>query len=179
MDCENNTEMKNNMNNTSMDIMKKMKRVVDLQKEVIDLQEEEINDFNEKKRKIIESFNNLDSLENLYEKDLNEKVEKHKYRVKAYNQFIFKHGMQEFTNMLIKAHDNSEYLQNFREFINFCDEEVKEKIEQDISKRELEMTKGIYIDYMPLLNPEKVVNHMVYLDKDFGESLNELDKLIA
>ena len=124
MDCENNTEMKNNMNNTSMDIMKKMKRVVDLQKEVIDLQEEEINDFNEKKRKIIESFNNLDSLENLYEKDLNEKVEKHKYRVKAYNQFIFKHGMQEFTNMLIKAHDNSEYLQNFREFINFCDEEA-------------------------------------------------------
>jgi hypothetical protein len=168
-------DSKNKMN-TNMDIMKKMKRVIDLQKEIIVTQEDEITQYNETKQKIIDSFN---SHENLYEKNLNEKVEKYKYRVKAYNQFIFKHGMQEFTNLLVKAHDNSEYLQNFREFINFCDEDVQEKIEQDISKRELEMMKGIYMDYMKLLNPEKVVNHMVYLDEDFGESLTELDRLIA
>jgi hypothetical protein len=54
---------------------------------------------------------------------------------------------------------------------------MKEKIHTEFAKREFEMMKSIYEDFMPLLEPEKTVSHMMYLDEDFGEVLDELDIL--
>jgi len=154
------------------------KKIIEKQQELIILQVEERKNRIEKQKEIIENFNNLPSGGELYQTTLKEKVDIHKYRVKLYNQFIFKHGMEAFTNLLIKAHDKTDYLQNFYEFIDFCDEDVKTKIQIEFNKREFEMMKGVYMDFMPLLNPEKVVTHMVYLDEDFGSALDELDLLL-
>ncbi len=158
--------------------MELQNKIITLQEKIINLQEEEINNYNQRIKEAIDDFNNIPSCEELYQKNLNEKVDIHKYRVKKYNQFIFKHGMQEFTNVLLKAHEDETCLQNFYEFIDFCDENMKEKIQQEFQKREFEMMKSVYMDFMPYLNPEKVVTHMVYLDEDFGTVLDKLDTLI-
>ena len=98
-------------------------RLIEKQQELIQAQEEMENERRERIKKALEDFDNQLYGEALYQKDLKEKVDIHKYRVKAYNQFIFKNGMQAFTNLLIKA-NQSDYLQNFYEFIDFCDEDV-------------------------------------------------------
>ncbi len=165
-----------------MEIINIQQEIIKQQEEIIQLQENETKAQCEKINQAIEDFNNLPNGEVLYNQQLNEKIDQHKYRVKKYNQFIFKHGMIPFTKLLIDAHQSVEndtpYLQNFHEFINFCDKDVQEKIRIEYARREFEMMTSIYMDFMPLLNPEKVVNHMVYLDDDFGEALNKLDKLL-
>lgn len=152
-------------------------RIIDLQQEIITQQNDTLNNFKFKQAKILEDFNNRPTGQQLYEQNLNEKVDLHKYRVKQYNQFIYKHGMKTFTDVFIKSHHNSTYLQNFHEFIDYCPEDMKESIRLEFAKREFEMMKSIYMDFMPLLEPEKVVSHMMYLDEDFGEVLDELDIL--
>ena len=175
MESMNNIQQR--INEVKQKIIEPQQRLIEKQQQLIQAHEERENERRERIKKVLDDFNNQPHGEALYQKDLKEKVDIHKYRVKAYNQFIFKNGMQEFTNLLIKA-NQSDYLQNFYEFIDFCDEDVKAKITEEFRKRELEMMKSVYMDFMPLLNPEKVVNHMVYLDEDFGETLNVLDELI-
>jgi len=165
--------------NNIKDALKVCKDVIEKQQEILELQEQEKQEMINKQKVILERFNSLPTVEELYQQTLREKADKHKYRVKLYNQFIFKHGMQEFTNLLVKAHDNQEYLQNFHEFIDFCNPDVKDKIESEFSKREKEMMSSVYKDFMPFLDSEKVVNHMVYLDEDFGPALDELDNLLT
>lgn len=174
-------EEKDNAREKAKVIILKQQEIIKLQNEMIEEQEQKQKAFVDLKNQIIEEFNNLPTGDELYEKDLNEKVIKHQDRIQKYINYIQAHGMKSFTELLVKSHDGHPYLQNFREFFTkkSCDEEIQAMIQEEMAKREFETTKSIYLDFMPLLNPDVVVKHLMYLDFDIGpEILSTMDKLV-
>lgn len=162
-------------------IVVKQQEIIKLQNEMLEEQEQKVKEFTDLKQSLIDEFNNLPSGDELYEKDLKEKMIKHQDRLEKYMSYINTHGMKSFTEMLVKAHDGQDYLQNFREFFSkpSCSIENQEMIHKEMAKREFEMTKSLYLDFMPLLQPEFVVKHLMYLDVDIGEDVfATMDKLV-
>src|SRR5688572_33495098 len=110
-----------------------IEKVITLQNQVIELQDEIIekqkNNQLEVKRKLqtsLDEFNNIPSMEELYQQQMTKKVKDQKERVEKYKNYITNHGMVDFTIKLVNA--SSDFLVPFQEFTHFCDSNIKNDI---------------------------------------------------
>lgn len=159
-----------------------MKTLIGKQQELIQLQEEQLNFHEEKMKNIRELISNYESgsiptPKEYYDTLVKESKEKVP-NIDKYHQFIENNGAEKFTQLYIEC--CTEYVPNFREFTYTLDNEIiKDKIESDITSREQDLTKQLYLDYMPLLPPTIIINAIAILHQDLGkEFFDKLDLMI-
>lgn len=168
-------KMSQTMMNAAQELIAKQQALIRLQEEQLKKEEER----NQKIRDLISDWeNSYTTLEDFYAKLLQDSKKKVP-NIEKYAQFIDKHGSEKFTGMFLDS--CPDWIPNFREFTETLENEnLKEKINVDISNREQELTRRLYQDYMSLMPSTSIVNAIAILHEDLGkEFFDNLDTLIV
>src|SRR5258708_39252907 len=96
--------------NKQQEIINAQKSIIDKSKEIIKITEEELTHYKDNCKQLLDDFNNLPTCEDLYQHDVKEKINNNKKRYDNYLTYINREGTQNFVDLFISAHKETDYV---------------------------------------------------------------------